>query len=80
LVYARFVRHRSDAQQLVIGGGVRVNRVRVDKCSHSVKPDDVLTIALQGEVRVVKVLGAADRRGSALVAQGLYQEVDGAEA
>jgi ribosome-associated heat shock protein Hsp15 len=75
LVYARFVKHRAKAQALIEEGAVRLNRARVEKPAHVVKPDDVLTIALGGTVRVVKVLGAAERRGSASVANQLYVEV-----
>ncbi len=54
---------------------MRVNRQRVLKCSHTVKPDDVLTIAFYGRVRVVKVLGESERRGSATAARALYAEI-----
>ena len=56
-------------------GHVRLNRQRIGKCSATVKPDDVLTIALRGEVKVVRVLGAAERRGPASAAQALYVEL-----
>lgn len=75
MVYARFVKHRAKAQALIEQGAVRLNRVRVEKPAQVVKPDDVLTIALAGSVRVVKVLGAAERRGSASVASQLFAEV-----
>jgi ribosome-associated heat shock protein Hsp15 len=75
LVYARFVKHRAQAQSLVEEGGVRLNRQRVSKGSQPVKPDDVLTLAFNGHVRVVKVLGAAERRGPATEAQLLYQDI-----
>lgn len=39
LVYARFVKHRSDAQALVEQGGVRVNKAKVSRGSHAVKPE-----------------------------------------
>jgi ribosome-associated heat shock protein Hsp15 len=58
---------------------VRLNRARVEKCSQAVKPDDVLTIALRGGVRVVKVLGEAERRGPAQLAQTLYQDLAATE-
>lgn len=80
MVYARFVKHRAKAQALIEEGAVRLNRVRVEKPAHVVKPDDVLTIALGGSVRVVKVLGATERRGSASVASLLYAEVAPAHA
>ncbi len=74
-MYARFVKHRSEAQGLVEHGGVRVNRVLVAKCSHTVKCQDVLTIAVHGRVHVVRVLGEAERRGPAAAARLLYAEI-----
>jgi ribosome-associated heat shock protein Hsp15 len=79
LVYARFAKHRSTAVQLIEEGLVRVNRERISKVSHAVKPDDVLTLVLGGKARVVKVLGEAERRSSASLAGQLYQEITPAE-
>ena len=75
LVYARFVRHRSDADALIEGGHVRLNRIRVSKTGHALKQGDVLTLTLYSGVRVIRVLGAAERRGAAQDAQKLYQDV-----
>ncbi len=75
LVYARFVKHRSLATLLIEEGKVRVNRERAHKCSHSVKPEDVLTIAIGNSVKVVRVLGESEKRGSATVASQLYQDL-----
>jgi ribosome-associated heat shock protein Hsp15 len=79
LVYARFVKHRAKAQALIEQGAVRVNRVRVEKPAHVVKPQDVLTIVLGRDVRVVKVVGEAERRGSANLAQSLYVDISTGE-
>ena len=75
LVYARFAKHRSKACELIEGGMVRVNRERVSKLSHSIKPDDVLTLVLGGRARVVRVLGEAERRGSASLANQFYEDI-----
>jgi ribosome-associated heat shock protein Hsp15 len=75
LVYARFVKHRSDAARIIEAGDVRVNRLRVQKASHSIKEADVLTIAVAGHVRVVKVKAETERRGSAAVARQLYEDM-----
>ena len=75
MVYARFVKHRSDAQTLVEGGGVRVNRVRVLKGSHAIRVNDVLTIAVHGLVSAVRVVGEAERRGPPAAARLLYETV-----
>jgi ribosome-associated heat shock protein Hsp15 len=75
LVYARFAKHRSKACELIEGGLVRINRERITKVSHMVKPDDILTLVLGGHARVVRVLGQAERRGSASLASLLYEDV-----
>jgi ribosome-associated heat shock protein Hsp15 len=79
LVYARFVKHRSLAASLIEAGHVRVNRDRAQKCSHSIKSQDVLTLVVGGKVKVVRVLGEAERRGSAGVAALLYEDLGHAE-
>jgi ribosome-associated heat shock protein Hsp15 len=75
LVYARFVKHRSMAAHLIEDGKVRVNRERTQKCSHNVKPQDVLTINLGNSIKVVRVLGEAEKRGPASSAHQLYQDL-----
>ncbi len=75
LVYARFARTRSMASELIEAGRVRVNGTRVTNPARPVSPGDVLTLALAHATRVVRVLGAAERRGSYSVAQGLYEDL-----
>ncbi len=75
MVYARLVKHRSDAMRLIDEGRVRVNRVRIEKLSQNVKPNDVITVALVSGVKVLRVLGEAERRGSATAASLLYEDV-----
>jgi ribosome-associated heat shock protein Hsp15 len=76
LVYARFVKHRSLAVELVEAGHIRLNSVRLTKPSHVVKPQDVLTIALHNQVKVVRVLAEPERRGSASQASLLYETLN----
>ena len=75
LWHARVVRTRSAAAALAAGGYVRVNGQRVSAASHVVKAGDVLTVALDRRVRVMRVLEFAERRGGAETAEALYQEV-----
>ena len=70
------MKHRSLALELIAAGRVRLNSVRVAKASHVVKSSDVLTLALQHDVKVVRVLAEAARRGPATDAQLLYEEVN----
>lgn len=75
LVYARFAKHRATAAELIESGKVRLNRERVEKCHRLVNPGDVLTIAIGAHIKVARVLGQAQRRGSATAASQLYQDI-----
>jgi len=75
LWHARIVRTRSAAATLATSGHVRINGVRIGAAAKPVKAGDVVTIALDRRVRVLKVTGFAVRRGSANVAQALYVDL-----
>ena len=74
LWHARFARTRSAAQRLALSGHVRVNREKVTAASRLVRAGDVLTLALTGGVRVIRICGIADRRGSFETARQLYED------
>ena len=78
--HARVVRTRSAAAALADTGHVRVNGVRIDAASRPVRPGDIITVALDRNVRVLKVLGYAERRGSSEIARGLYEDLSPAPA
>jgi ribosome-associated heat shock protein Hsp15 len=69
------VKHRSLAVEMVGAGAVRLNHAVIAKSSHTVKPGDVLTLAVHGEIRVIRVLAEGARRGPAPEARLLYEEV-----
>ena len=69
------VRTRSAAAALADAGLVRINGARIDMSSRPVRPGDVVTIALDRSVRVLKVIGYAERRGSADIARALYEDL-----
>jgi ribosome-associated heat shock protein Hsp15 len=75
LWHARLVRTRGAAAALAGGGFVRVNGARIDAPGRMVRAGDVITVALDRGVRVVKVLGFVERRGPATSAVALYQEL-----
>lgn len=79
LWHARVVRTRSAAAGLASAGHVRVNGARIDMASAPVRLGDVVTIALDRRVRVLKVQDFAARRGSSDLAHTLYLEVNPAE-
>ena len=66
---------RTLAAKLVADGHVRLNSTRLVDPAKPVKPGDVLTIALERTVRVLKVQGLGTRRGPAAEAQGLYEDL-----
>jgi len=53
------------------------NGARETAPGHAVKAGDVLTIALDRSVRVLKVLGFSERRGNAAAARVLYEDLQG---
>jgi ribosome-associated heat shock protein Hsp15 len=75
LWHARVVKARASAAALVEAGHVRINGVRESAPGHAVKPGDVLTIALDRSVRVLKVIGFSERRGDATAARVLYEDL-----
>ena len=75
LWHARVVRTRTAAAALALSGRVRRNGIRVDAASRAVKPGDVLTIALDRGVRLLKVLRLAQRRGDAEAGRSLYEDL-----
>src|SRR5215204_2990246 len=79
LWHARVVRTRSAAAALAASGHVRVNGQRIDAASRAVRAGDVVTVALDRTVRVLKVLGFSERRGGAEAARVLYHDVQGGD-
>jgi ribosome-associated heat shock protein Hsp15 len=80
LWHARVVRTRPDAAGLATSGRVRINGQRIDGAGRPVRPGDVITVALDGRVRVLKVAGFLERRGSADAARRLYEDLDAGPA
>jgi ribosome-associated heat shock protein Hsp15 len=74
---ARFMRARTDCAALVGRGSIRINRQATDKAHAKLRLGDVLTVPVRGQVRVVRVLALASRRGPPAEAAGMYEEVDG---
>ena len=75
LWHARLVRTRGAAAALAGAGFVRVNGTRIDAPGRMVRTGDVITVALDRSVRVVKVMGFVERRGPAITAATLYQDL-----
>jgi len=75
LWHARLVRTRGAAAALADAGFVRVNGARIDAPGRIVRAGDVITVALDRRVRVLKIMGFAARRGSAATAAALYEDL-----
>jgi ribosome-associated heat shock protein Hsp15 len=75
LWFARVARTRSLAARLVAEGHVRLNARRIEAPAKGVKPGDVLTIALERQVRVLKVVSPGARRSGFSEASRLFEEL-----
>ncbi len=75
LWFARFVKTRTLAADIVTAGKVRLNRVRVEKPAQTVRPGDVLTLNLNRRIQLIRVLGIGERRGPSAAARALYEEL-----
>ncbi len=75
LWHARVVRTRDAAASLAGAGYVRINGAKIDAPSRFVRAGDVITVALDRSVRVLKVTGFVERRGPADASQSLYEDL-----
>lgn len=75
LWHARLVRTRGAAAALADAGYIRVNGTRIDAPGRMVRAGDVITVALHRGVRVLKVKGFAERRGSSGTGAALYEDL-----
>jgi ribosome-associated heat shock protein Hsp15 len=75
LWHARLVRTRDAAAALAGAGYVRVNGTRIDAPGRMVRTGDVITVALDRSVRVLKIVGFRERRGPTGSGETLYQEL-----
>ena len=69
------VRTRSDAAGLVTSGHVRINGKRITAPSQPVRIGDVVTLALDRSVKLVRVEGVCERRGAAAAGRALYSDL-----
>ena len=75
LWHARMVRTRTAAAALAAAGFVRLNGKRTTTASHPVRIGDVVTLAFDRIVRVVRVEGFCERRGGPPTARALYRDL-----
>ena len=72
---ARVLRQRNDCAGLVAAGGMRINRQPTEKPHARLRPGDVITLPVHGQVRVLRVVALAARRGPASEAATLFEEL-----
>jgi len=75
LWFARIVKTRSLGQQLAENGRLRLSGRIVDRAHATVRVGDVLSFAVHGKVRVLKVEALPSRRGPPAEARLLYAEI-----
>ena len=70
------VRTRSAAAALVEAGHVRINGLKTRAASRFLQAGDVVTIALDHGVRVIRVEAFSVRRGGSQEGKALYTKVE----
>ena len=75
LWFARIVKTRAQAQMLAEEGRLRIGGRVIDKAHAPVRPGDVMSFALRGRVRVLRVEALPVRRGPPAEARLLYSEL-----
>ena len=75
LWFARIVKSRALAQQLAEEGRIRIDGRVIDRAHAPVRPGDVLSFALRGEVKVLRIESLPKRRGPPAEAHSLYCEL-----
>jgi ribosome-associated heat shock protein Hsp15 len=76
LWFARIVKTRALAQALAEQGRLRLNGRVVDRAHAPVRVGDVLSFALRGHVRVLRIEALPTRRGPPAEARALYTEIE----
>ena len=72
----RLIKSRTQAQALVEDGKVRADGRRLAKSSDEVAAGSVLSFALGGRVRIIRILSLPARRGPPAEARAHYEEID----
>ncbi|HEX8443914.1 MAG TPA: RNA-binding S4 domain-containing protein [Allosphingosinicella sp.] len=76
LWFARIVKTRSLAQTLAEQGRLRLGGRVIDRAHASVRVGDVLSFAVHGQVRVLRIEALPVRRGPPAEARLLYTELN----
>jgi len=75
LWHARFFKTRSLAQKQVATGKIRVDSEKISSPSRKILIGNVLTITRDRDIKIIEILGIADKRGPYSQAQLLYNDL-----
>ena len=75
LWFARIVKTRASAQALAEEGRIRIAGRVVDRAHAPVRVGDVLSFAVRGSVRVLRIEALPSRRGPPAEARALYADL-----
>jgi ribosome-associated heat shock protein Hsp15 len=78
LWFARIAKTRGLAQELATGGHLRIAGRVVDRAHAPVRIGDVLSFAVHGRVRIIRIETLPRRRGSPADARLFYSEIEAA--
>ncbi len=73
LFFLRLAKSRTIAQCWVAAGHIRINSRRIEKSSHPVHVDDIITLPLGDNVLAIKILSVPIHRRPAPEARLCYQ-------
>jgi len=75
LWFARLTKTRDAAKAIAAEGQLRIDGRRIERAHAPVRPGNVLSFALHGRVRVIRVRSLPARRGPAAEAQACYADL-----
>jgi ribosome-associated heat shock protein Hsp15 len=75
LWFARVVKTRTLAQKIVRAGKIRANKQKILNPAKLVAVDDVLTITLERQILIFKIVECGSKRGPFIEAEKLYQDL-----
>ena len=75
LWFARIVKSRTLAQKMVRSGKIRVNKLKFVNPAKLIIAGDVLTIAFEQKIFVLKIVSCGTRRGPFVEARQLYEDM-----
>ncbi len=75
LWYARFFKSRTLAAKVILSKPIRLNSNLISKVHAMIRAGDILTFPKGDHIRVIKVINLGSRRGPAIEAQTLYEDL-----